>query len=126
MSTEADKPNTGALATICAVLFLSILGIALAVTALVRTTEEQDVGKKSLGARVPFDQLASNQRGELAKGFEWMNRDAGFASVPIDRAMALVLKSIQTDPESATPPAPPAPEGGADAEATSGDAGLSN
>src|SRR5688572_4288389 len=125
MTTEADKPNTGALATICAVLFLSVLGIALAVTALVRTTEEDDLSKKSVGARVPFEEMVGNQRSELNQGFEWVNRDAGFASVPIDRAMAIVLKNIQANPESATPPAPAgAADAGTDAEATSDDAGL--
>jgi hypothetical protein len=95
MATEADKVNTGALATIAAVLGLSVLGIALAVTALVRSEEDALVDNRSMGARRPYDDLRAEQQGALSGG-----------AVPIETAMANVVKGLQADPNSATPPSP--------------------
>jgi hypothetical protein len=114
MATEKDRVNTGALATIAAVLALSILGIALMVTALVRTTEEEENGTLSEYSRKPFDDLAAEQQSALTTGPAW-NKKGETASLPIDRAMALVVTRISSDPNAATPPQPP-PDAGADAE----------
>jgi hypothetical protein len=114
MATEKDNVNVGLLGAIAVVLTLSVLVIALGVTALVRSSEDEQVAEKSLDMRKPYDEMKSQQQGDLAAAAAWADKGKGTASVPIDRAMELVVKGVQADPGSATAPAPP-PKPGADA-----------
>lgn len=95
MATEVDKVNTGALATIAAVLGFSVLGIAFAVTALVRHEEDSLVDNRSQGARQPYDEMHAEQQGSLEKGI-----------MPIETAMQKVVEGLKADPQSATPISP--------------------
>jgi hypothetical protein len=107
MATEVDKVNTGALATIAAVLGFSVLGIAFAVTALVRHEEDSLVDNRSQGARAPYDEMRAEQQDGLANG-----------NVPIETAMKSVVEGLKADPNSATPISPNADAGAAAPETT--------
>jgi hypothetical protein len=125
MATEKDNVNTGLLGAIAAVLTLAVLGIALAVTALVRSSEDEQVAIKSEEARKPFDEMKQQQSADLAGNLSWADKNKGTVRVPIDRAMQLVVKGVQEDPNSATAPAPP-PKAAPDADGgTEGGAGGS-
>jgi hypothetical protein len=113
MATEVDKVNTGALATIAAVLGFSVLGIAFAVTALVRHEEDSLVDNRSQGARAPYDEMRAEQQDGLAKG-----------NVPIETAMKSVVEGLKADPQSATPISPDKDAGTTATETT--DAGTEN
>jgi hypothetical protein len=134
MATENDKVNTGALATLVAVGTAAMIGICLAVNALVR----HEVG--SLGAvrdevgSDAYRALEREQLEKLAAPAAWSDRAKGTVSIPIERAMSLVLTDLKRSPWNATPAAPPdagaetpqeAADAGADAAATDGaDAGA--
>jgi hypothetical protein len=125
MSTEKDKVNTGLLGAIAAILTLSVIGVAFAVTALVRNSEDEQLAEKSAGAAQPAIDLKTQQETELTAATAWADKDKGTASVPIDRAMALVVDKIKANPEWATPAPPPPPEdAGTDGEADASDAGA--
>lgn len=113
MATEVDKVNTGALATIAAVLGFSVLGIAFAVTALVRHEEDSLVDNRSQGARAPYDEMHAEQQGGLEKG-----------NVPIETAMKSVVEGLKADPQSATPISPDKDAGTTATDTT--DAGTEN
>jgi hypothetical protein len=107
MATEADKVNTGALATIVAVGALAMIGIATAVTALVRY--EQDAVETNKGGRANLriiQDLRSEQHQKLIAGPTWVDREARTVSLPIDRAKQVVVAEIAKDPNAATPPEP--------------------
>ena len=123
MSTEKDKVNTGLLGAIAAILTLSVIGIAFAVTALVRNSEDEQIAEKSVGAAQPVMDLSKQQESELTAPAAWADKAKGTASVPIDRAMALVVDKIKDNPEWATP-APPPKDAGADGDDDAGDAGA--
>jgi len=125
MSTEKDKVNTGLLGAIAAILTLSVIGVAFAVTALVRNSEDEQLAEKSAGAEQPAIDLKNQQETELTAAAAWSDKEKGTASVPIDRAMAIVVDKIKSNPEWATPAPPPPPEdAGTDGEADGGDAGT--
>lgn len=126
MATEKDNVNVGLLGSIAAVLTLAVLVIAFGVTALVRSSEDEQVAEKSLEMRKPYDEMKSTQQADLSAAAAWADKSKGTASVPIDRAMALVVQGVQADPGSATAPAPPpkaAADGGDEAAATDADGG---
>jgi hypothetical protein len=123
MATEDDKIDTGALATVVAVGAAGMIGISLAVNALVR----HEVGSVSAGR----DEVASNayralkkqQLEKLSAPAAWADQSKGQVSMPIERAMQVVLSDLKRNPWNATP-APP-PDAGADAAAEgSPDAGA--
>ena len=121
MATENDKVNTGALATLVAVGTAAMIGVCLAVNALVR----HEVG--SLGAvrdevgSDAYRALKREQLDKLAAPAAWSDRAKGTVSIPIERAMNLVLTDLKRSPWNATP-APPPDAGAAPVEAA--DAGA--
>lgn len=115
MATESDSVNTGALATIVAVGGLATLAIALAVTALVRTAEDSASADKSstVNAR-PFRELRAGQTALLTQPAAWVDKTAGVVSIPIERAMNLVVSDFNRDPQLATPVSVPKSADGSD------------
>jgi hypothetical protein len=124
MATEEDRINTGVLLTIGAVLAIATIGVALAITALVRSESEQLTADKGSTANLrPVQELTAEHQQALAAEPAWYDQAAGQVSVPIERAMQLVLDDIKRDPTKATAPAPPAADAGA-AQPPADDAGA--
>ncbi len=128
MATEEDKVNTGVLLTIGAVLALATLGVALAVTALVRR-EASDLGaEKGATANLrPVQELRQQHTQSLEAAPTWFDQAAKQVSIPIERAKQLVIEDVKKDPNKATAPTPPPPDAGKtseDAGAAATDAGL--
>lgn len=122
MATENDKVNTGALATLVAVGTAAMIGISLAVNTLVRhEVGNISVERDAVGADA-YHALKQSQLDKLTAPAAWSNRDKGQVSIPIERAMNLVLTDLKRNPWAATP-APP-PDAGADAAAEAADAGA--
>jgi hypothetical protein len=114
MSTEADKVNTGALATLVAVGTFAMIGIAAAVTALVRYDVDQAAEEKRKGSDNPVQELKSLQTHKLHAAPAWIDGKKGTVSLPIDRAMEVVVADLQRDPNAATA-VPPDKDAGVDA-----------
>ncbi|MBX3130882.1 MAG: hypothetical protein KF718_29455 [Polyangiaceae bacterium] len=127
MSTEQDSVNAGAIGTLVALLTFAVVGVALAVTALVRAEADAEVaGKQPAGMHVA---IVKPQKDSLTEPAAWVDQGKGEVSIPIERAMELTAKALREDPESATAPAPapvaPAPgeaDGGATPEASAPEA----
>lgn len=120
MTTEEDRVNVGVLVTIGAVGAIAVLGIAWSVTALVRTESAELMAEKGSTANLrPLQELRAEQRKAL-ENTGWIDKDAGIAAVPIERARKITLEKLKSDPESATAPAADAGTAMADAGAADG------
>jgi hypothetical protein len=106
MATESDNVNSGALGTLVAVGTFAMLGISLVVTALVRAEMADEVKKKEVAADRPYRDLVAEQTAQLGAPAAYKDRGKGLVSLPIDRAMELVVSGLAKDPNSATPPPP--------------------
>jgi hypothetical protein len=104
MATESDNVNSGALGTLVAVGTFAMLGISLVVTALVRAEMADEVQKKEVSADRAYRDLLAEQRAQLKAPAAYKDRASGSVSLPIDRAMELVVLGLAKDPNSATPP----------------------
>src|SRR6185436_343986 len=133
MATEDDKINTGALATVVAVGALGMIGVSLAVNALVRHEVGSIGAERDATGEVAYHSMRDAQLKKLSGPTDWSDRAKGQVSIPIDRAMGLVLADLKRTPWSASPwPSPDAgapqavdptqPDAGADAGAA--DAGA--
>jgi hypothetical protein len=120
MATESDNVNSGALGTLLAVGTIATLGIALVVTALVRTELSAEAEKKDVGADRPYRDLLAEQTAKMAAPASYVDRGRGQVSLPIDRAMELTVSGLIKDPNSATPPAPVGGSGGSAATEAGG------
>jgi hypothetical protein len=122
MATENDKVNTGALATLVVVGTASMIGISLAVNALVRH-EVGSVGLAREGqGELAYRDLKTKELQRLSSPAALSDAGTGHVSIPIERAMTLVLTDLKRSPWNATP-APP-PDAGTDAAAEAADAGA--
>lgn len=108
MATESDNVNSGALGTLLSVGAVATLGIALVVTALVRTEIADEHDKKDVSADRPLLDLVAEQRAKMNAPAAYVDRGRGLVSLPIERAMELVVGNLKKDPNSATPPPPAA------------------
>jgi hypothetical protein len=118
MATQADKVNTGALTTIVVVLAVSTLGISAALTALVRYETSELGAQKGVTANLrTYRELVSVQRAELNREPAWVDKAKDRVSIPVERAMELVVQDLRKDPnlatESADGGAPTTADGGA-------------
>jgi hypothetical protein len=120
MATESDNVNSGALGTLLAVGTIATLGIALVVTALVRTEMGSEAEKKDVGADRPYRDLVAEQTAKMAAPAGYVDRGRGLVSLPIDRAMELTVSGLIKDPNSATPLAPVGGSGGSAATEAGG------
>lgn len=103
MATESDNVNSGALGTLVAVGTIAFFGIALVVTALVRTEMQEELEKKEVSADRAYRDLLADQTSKLAAPAGYVDRSKGVVSLPIDRAMELTVEGYKKDPSSATP-----------------------
>ncbi|HEY2409379.1 MAG TPA: hypothetical protein VGI10_25410 [Polyangiaceae bacterium] len=109
MSTQDDKVNTGALATLVAVGTFAMIVVTSAVTALVRHDMTAAQEEKDLGANDAVVALKQAQKAVLASAPHYLDKNADKVAIPIDLAASLVVNELRRDPSSATPPAPPPP-----------------
>lgn len=91
MATEADKVNTGALATLVAVSVFAMVGISLALVAFVRDELSIEAARKDVQADAPYRALRTQQLDKLQAG------------VPIETAMLQVVGDLKENPRPATP-----------------------
>ncbi|MEI9947651.1 MAG: hypothetical protein WDO74_01365 [Pseudomonadota bacterium] len=110
--TEADKINTGALGTLVAVGLFAMLSITAAVTALVRHDVEDEQVIKDADANDVVAALKASQRSTLNGPAGYVDRGKGLVSLPIALAEGLVVRELERDPNSATPPPPPKADAG--------------
>lgn len=103
-ATEADKINTGALGTLVAVGLFAMISITAAMTALVRHDLDAEEAQKATDANRVVTELKAAQRGALTGAPTYVDRNKGLVSLPIDVAKAVVVKELERDPGSATPP----------------------
>lgn len=106
MSTESDRPNTGALGTIVAVGALTVIGVTFAVTALVRSELAQEETTKGTNANLRvYRDLTASWQAELNAAPTWVDKEQQLVTVPIDRAKELVLAEHLEDRPAQQPPA---------------------
>lgn len=113
MAIQADKVNTGALVTLTLVGPAATLAIELAVTALVRHEVQSVEAKRSATADAEVRALKAEQRQKLEAAPAWADEKRTKVSLPIDRAMGLVLSDLRRNPQAATPAAPAGADAGA-------------
>jgi hypothetical protein len=106
MSTEDDKINTGALATLVAVGLFAMIAITSAVTALVRYDVNVAQQEKDADANDTVVALKATQKAVLSAPPHYLDPAAGKVAMPIDMAASLVVNELRRDPNSATPAAP--------------------
>ncbi len=103
MATESDKLNTGAIATLVAVLTLTMVAIVAVLTAMVRQEVASEVTRKGgTASSREYRDLAAEQHTLLTREAQWVDRDAGVLSIPIERAMNLVVADLRREPTLAT------------------------
>lgn len=108
MTTEADKTNTGVLATIVVVGTFAMIAISALVAAMVRTERvELDAERPTAADLETVARLDAEQSAKLAAPPTWVDRERRKVSLPIDMAMKRVLDEYRADPEAASPPPPP-------------------
>lgn len=106
-NTEPDNINVGLVATIAVVGALLVVAIAAALTALVRSESSEHGSEIGAFANLgTVKRLKEEQLTKLSSPPAWSDREKGFVSVPIDRAMASVTADIQKNPFLATPSEP--------------------
>ena len=116
MATEDDKVDTGALGTVVAVGAAGMIGISLAVNALVRhEVGVVGAGRDQLGESA-FHTYKEEQLRKLSAPPTWADQSKGQVSIPIERAMKEVVTDLRRNPWNATP-SPPQDAGTADAAA---------
>ena len=103
MSNEPDVVNSGALATAIVLVAFSTLAVGLVVTALVRnTTKDVQVDKLQTQER-SFRSMKSEQLASLTATPAYSDRATQRVSVPIERAMDIVLADIRANPYAMSP-----------------------
>jgi hypothetical protein len=109
MATESDKVNVGAITTLVAVGAIAMVVIVGLLTALVRQELAADQERKGGAVNTrPYRDTKAAQLAELTEEAKWIDKAKGVLSIPIDRAMSLVVEDIARDPALATPTLPSA------------------
>jgi hypothetical protein len=103
MSNEPDEVNSGALATALVLVAFTTLAVALVVTALVRDRTAEVLAVKDLTQSRAYRQLRAEQLGSLVAAPAWSDRATGSVSVPVERAMAMVIEEVTSNPYALTP-----------------------
>jgi hypothetical protein len=110
----ARKTNLTVVAGLLAAGLFGLAAVVATLTALVRCEQATNEVEKAAGANArSYQELVAAQRAELAEDPEWVNKPAKVLSIPIDRAMTLVVDEVRRDPRAATPEASPKPSGAA-------------
>jgi len=115
MSAPAPRhSNPSAVAALLAVGVLGLGAVVATLTALVRCEQASNEVEKATPANTrAYQELTAAQRAELAEEPQWVDKPAGVLSIPIDRAMTLVVEDIRRDPAAATRAAAPKPSASA-------------
>jgi hypothetical protein len=100
---EPDVVNNGALAVILGIVALATLAIALVVTALVRDEVSGQSALRDVTQDRVFRDLRAAQLGKLESPAAWLDKGKGVVSLPIGRAMSLVLEEVRSNPEKLSP-----------------------
>lgn len=104
MATENDSVSTDAIGTLVIVLSVAVVAVGLAVTAMVRAEQNALAASRETQANLrPLRELRASQLADLTASPAWVNREKNLVTIPIDRAMELVLEQVRTDPK-VTPP----------------------
>lgn len=100
---EADNVNSGALATMIALVALATLAIALVVTMLVRQETDSISSSRAGTQENAVRSLKAEQLVELGAQPSWLDRAKGLVSMPIERAMKLTLEAVRKNPRALSP-----------------------
>lgn len=122
MATEKHEKSS----PLPAILILaSVVGVGgfMAFTMFNSKNEALTLETQSIERQRTAKDLKLQQQGELVAPAAWADKAKGTATIPVDRAMTMVVKTLQQDPNAATPappPPPPAadPDAGAEAAVT--------
>lgn len=95
MANQPDYVNSAALATMIALTSLATVGAALAVTALVRSEQQELAAIREEPMSRDVRSLRAEQERQLNADPAWVDREKGLVSLPIDKAMELTLQDIR-------------------------------
>ncbi|MCA9641952.1 MAG: hypothetical protein H6718_23765 [Polyangiaceae bacterium] len=124
MATEDDKPNSGLIGTVTIAGAIAMVAICAVLTALVRSEQDSEDERKNADANLkPLTELRAEQEKTLKAAPSYADEKKERITLPLDRAMAAVVKDIQDNPQAATAPGSEPPPA-ADADAGAGDAGA--
>src|SRR6185295_19146790 len=108
MVTQADKTNTSVVATIVVVGAFAMIAISALLTAMVRSEEADVDAVRPMHADLDTIAALDKQQNEgLHAAPHWSDKEARRVSIPIERAIKLVLSELRKDPNLASPPVPP-------------------
>lgn len=100
---EPDVVNSGALAVMLGIVALATLAIALVVTALVRDEVSDVMSVRDLSQDRVYRDLRAAQLGKLESPSSWLDKSKGVVSLPIGRAMSLMVEEVRANPEKLSP-----------------------
>ena len=108
MATQSDQTNTGVVTTIVVVGAFAMISISAMVTAMVRSEEAQIDAERPTNADLQtVAALDREQLAHLSAPAHWVSQPGGKITLPIERAMQLVVNQYRQDPAAASPPPPP-------------------
>jgi hypothetical protein len=92
--------------TLVVVGTFSMVGVCLGVNALVRHEVNGMSAERAKPAEEPVRNLTAEQLGRLNAPPAWSDKAKGLVSLPVERAMEVVVADLARDPNTATPPPP--------------------
>jgi len=108
MATQSDQTNTGVITTIVVVGSFAMITISAMVTAMVRSEEARLDAERPTNADLQtVATLDEQQLGRLTAPAHWVSQPGGKITLPIERAMQVVVDEYKKSPEAASPPPPP-------------------
>lgn len=124
MATEKHDEKSSPVPAILVLAGLLGVGGFIAFTNMTESAAESKLANESVDIERPAKDLELQQQGELVAPVAWADKTKGTATIPVDRAMDIVVKTLQANPAAATPAPPPPPpvdaDAGADGEAADG------
>lgn len=127
MATEKHTEKTSPVPAVLVVLGVVGVSAFIAVTKVTASAEQAKLENQAIDIERGAKDLKLQQQGELVAPASWADKSKGTAVIPVDRAMSIVVKTLQANPAAATPAPPPPPEpaadAGDDASAADGEAG---
>ncbi|MBE7483922.1 MAG: hypothetical protein HS104_28645 [Polyangiaceae bacterium] len=127
MATEKHTEKSSPVPAILVLLGVVGVGGFIAVTNFTASAEQAKLENQAIDIERGAKDLRLQQQGELVAPVSWADKGKGTAAIPVERAMSIVVKTLQANPAAATPAPPPPPEpaadAGDDASAADGEAG---
>lgn len=126
MATEKHTEKSSPVPAILVLLGVVGVGGFIAVTNITASAEQAKLENQAIDVERGAKDLKLQQQGELVAPVSWADKGKGTAVIPVERAMAIVVKTLQANPAAATPAPPPPPEPATDAgdDAASADGGA--